>query len=157
MWAEKNHKLIWAPIFFTCKTGIINLTTVFIRINKIILNLRVISKYAIFINSNIFIHLKNSWEWGKMTDKFYYWQVKVRLSWKKNPIQSLKVMNVKMSDKTGGKGSIITTYFLKTIVQCAFANTKGQYSHGHHLKGYRKQIRKHDFLLVLHRYVRGWW
>ena len=62
MWAEKNHKLIWAAIFFTCKTGIINLTTVFIRINKIILNLRVISKYAIFINSNIFIHLKNPWE-----------------------------------------------------------------------------------------------
>lgn len=49
----------------------------------------------------------------------------------------------KMSDKTGGKGSIITTYFLKTIIQCALANTKGQYRHGHHLKGYRKQIRKH--------------
>lgn len=74
---------------------------------------------------------------------------------KKNPIQSLKVMNAKMSDKTGGKGPIITTYFLKTIVQRALANTKGQYSHGHHLKGYRKQIRKHYFFLVLHRYVRG--
>lgn len=74
---------------------------------------------------------------------------------KKNPVQTLKVMNAKMSDKTGGKGSIITTYFLKTIIQCALAKTKGQYRHGHHLKGYRKQIRKHDFLLVLHRYVRG--
>lgn len=59
-----------------------------------------------------------------------------------------------MSYKTEGKGSIITNYFLKTTDQHALVNTKGQYSHGHHLKGYRKQIRKHDFFLVLHRYVR---
>lgn len=64
-------------------------------------------------------------------------------------------MNAKMSDKTERKGSIITTYFLKTTVQCALVNSKGQYNRGRNLKGYWKQIRKHDFFLVLHRYVRG--
>lgn len=51
-----------------------------------------------------------------------------------------------MSDKTKGEGYIITTYFLKTTVQCALVNTKGQYILEHHLKGYWKQIRKHDFV-----------
>lgn len=39
-----------------------------------------------------------------------------------------------MSDKTKGKECIITTYFLKTTVQCALVNTKGQYICEHHLK-----------------------
>lgn len=62
---------------------------------------------------------------------------------------------LKMSDKTKGKGYIITTYFLKTTVQRALVNTKGQYIQEHHLKGYWKQICKHDFFLDLHRYVRN--
>lgn len=64
-------------------------------------------------------------------------------------------MNAKMSDKTEGKGFIITPNFLETRVHCALVNTKGQHKCGHHLKGYWKQIRKHDFFLVLHRCVRG--
>lgn len=60
-----------------------------------------------------------------------------------------------MSDETEGKGSIITPYFLKTRVQCALVNTEGQNNRRHHLKGYWKQIKKHDFFSVLHRYVRG--
>lgn len=55
-----------------------------------------------------------------------------------------------MSDETEGKGSIITPYFPKTRVQCALVNTKGQNNRRHHLKGYWKQIKKHDFLSVLH-------
>lgn len=56
-------------------------------------------------------------------------------------------MSAKVSGKTAGERSIIAPSFLKTRVQCMLVSTKGQYNAGRHLKGYWKQIGKHDSFL----------